>query len=197
MKKLLFSLLFSASFIYSYSQDLPTDTTTGKITYTEIVLADSLSQNELYSKINEWFAKSYNSATDVIQLNSKEDGKIIGKGIFIFPVIFRYNNIKTPVTIKVPYTLSIYIKENKFKYELTSFYVTTEMGQFPLESYNTDKEKMKEELRKTIKNEYQLEKRSQEQIEFNQGILNETDNHVKNIINSFKSHINKKSANDW
>lgn len=179
------------------AQQLPTDSTTGKITYTEIVPADSLSKNELYSKINEWFAKSYNSATDVIQLNSKEDGKIIGKGIFILTVIHRYNNINTPVTIKIPYILSIYIKDNKFKYELTSFNVATEMGQFPLESYGTDKEKMKGELKKTFKNENQLENKVQELIEFNQGILDETDKQVKNIIKSLKSLINKKSSSDW
>ena len=193
MRTIIYTAVLILLFTKSRAQKLPIDSITGKITYTEIIHADKLSKNDLYSKINEWFAKSYNSATDVIQLNSKEDGKIIGKGLFVFTVIHRYNNIKTPVLIKVAYTLSIYIKDNKFKYEISSFYTITEMGQSPLESYSTDKEKMKEDLKKTFKNENQLEKRVVEQIEFNQAILEKTDKEVSNIIFTLKS-LDRKSV---
>ena len=197
MKQILKTIVLFFLINKASGQKLPTDSLTGKIIYKEIVRADSLSKSDLHTKINEWFAKNYKSSSDVIQYNSKEDGKIIGKGILNIIVIHRYNNIKTPMSMKIAYTISINIKDYRFKYEIENLYVVTDMGQYPLESYTTDKEKLKTEVQKSIKNENQLEKRVQEQIEFTQGILNETDKEINEIIHSVKQIINIKVSEEW
>lgn len=62
--------------------NLPIDSVTKMITYTEVVNVDtSLSKLELYSRAKEWFAKAYNSSQNVIQIEDKESGKIVGKAL--------------------------------------------------------------------------------------------------------------------
>ena len=65
-----------------FAQDnpiLPIDEKTGKIVYSEIVKVDSTSSPELYLRAKTWFVRNFNSANNVIQLDDKESGKIIGK----------------------------------------------------------------------------------------------------------------------
>jgi hypothetical protein len=61
---------------------LPVDSSTNKITYSEVVYVDSLAdKQELFSRTREWFAKTYNSSNNVIQMEDKENGKIVGKAL--------------------------------------------------------------------------------------------------------------------
>jgi hypothetical protein len=96
---------------------------TGKLTYTEVVTLDSIDKAELFSRAEEWFARTFNSAQDVIQMKDKEAGKIIGKAVM-------------PVTLKglntggkggfINYTVAVYFKDNRYKYEINDFYHTGE-----------------------------------------------------------------------
>ena len=108
MKKILFILLLVPTF--SYCQNL---------TYTEIVPADSLSKDLLYSNARLWFVHAFNSANNVIQYDSKDDGKIIGKGNFLFHG--RAFTSGTNSTGPVNFTVTVEVKDNKYKYEITDF----------------------------------------------------------------------------
>lgn len=113
--------------------DFPIDTGTKKITYSEVIRLDtSISKTELYSAAKEWFAKTYKSATDVIQYAEKDEGKIVGRALFKV-------NFKTIFGTDYPgghinYTISIYTKDGRYKYEITDFYhvgMLTESGRIP------------------------------------------------------------------
>ena len=52
----------------------------GKVDYTEVVHVDSVSKNELYARAKLWLVDTYKSSINVIQLEDKENGEIIGKG---------------------------------------------------------------------------------------------------------------------
>jgi len=54
----------------------------GEIVYTEIVKVDSIKAKDLYVRAYTWFANSFVNAKNVIQLNDKEAGRILGKGNF-------------------------------------------------------------------------------------------------------------------
>ena len=106
MKKLILLLLP----LFSLGQEL-NKTNDG---YTEVVDIE-LSKKEIYQKLNEWVAISYNSAKDVIQLNT--ENKIILKGNF------RVNfNVTTTKKYSFEYiisnSLSFSIRENKYKIDL-------------------------------------------------------------------------------
>jgi hypothetical protein len=115
--------LLSVTSIFGQTEtlNLPIDSLTGKINYTEVVSVDTLSnKQELFSRAREWFAKAYKSSTKVIQMEDKESGKIVGKALI--QVFYKYMGLKPGGYIN--YTISIYIKNGKYKYELTDFFHT-------------------------------------------------------------------------
>lgn len=69
--------------VKSFQENIfPIDNRTGEITYSEIIKVDSVKSQELYIRAKVWFVHSFVSAKNVIQLDDKESGKIIGKGLF-------------------------------------------------------------------------------------------------------------------
>src|SRR6185312_12849833 len=100
-------LLFNTAFA-----QLPVDPSTHLITYTGVVQVSG-TQSELYSRAREWFAKTYNSAQSVIQMDDKD--KIVGKPL----MIAYYKNYHFG---RIYYTVSVYLKDGKYKYEFTNFY---------------------------------------------------------------------------
>ena len=112
MRKILFLglLIFSMSL---YAQDFPINEKTGKVCYEGVVKVDGVSASDLYVRANEWFAKTFNSANAVIQMQDKEAGKIIGKGN-----ITAYNSI---ANVGVwDFTLSFASREGRYRYTLTN-----------------------------------------------------------------------------
>lgn len=77
---LLFIILFT--FQFGFCQVLEINSETGKLESTSIIAVDSVSKEELFSKVLSWIALNYRSANDVIQLQDKENGQIIAKAIF-------------------------------------------------------------------------------------------------------------------
>lgn len=114
MKKALLIILLNFS-LFSFSQE-----TSKELIYTNVVKLDSITKaNELYSIAKSWFAEKYNSAQDVIQLDDKENGKIIGKGKFKYNSnVFSYSNGTKGY---ISYTISIAVKDGRYKYEIKNF----------------------------------------------------------------------------
>jgi hypothetical protein len=119
-----FTALFLLLAVSSFGQDeklldvLPMKD--GKVTYTGIIQVDSSDKSKLYNKAKKWFIEQYKSAKDVIQLDDKENGEIIGKGYFEtvwqmgFGIAQKVNDW---------HTVKVSVKDNKFKYEITDFRV--------------------------------------------------------------------------
>jgi hypothetical protein len=104
-------IVLIALFNTAFAQ-LPVDPATHLITFTGVIQANG-TQAELYSRAREWFAKTYNSATDVIKMDDKD--KIVGKANMIaYYKNYHFGNIF--------YQVSVYLKDGKFKYEITDFY---------------------------------------------------------------------------
>ncbi|MCY2955669.1 MAG: DUF4468 domain-containing protein [Planctomycetota bacterium] len=60
----------------SSGQTLPIDSIAGKITYTEVVKVDSATKDQLYSRALEWFANTFKSAKNAIDLSDRGSGFI-------------------------------------------------------------------------------------------------------------------------
>lgn len=111
-----------------HSQELPTDSETGKIVYEEIVQAENFSKADLYSNALEWFALKYNSAIDVIQFKDENAGKIIGKGLF--KIVYYTRNPS------IYHTISIYTKDGRYKYVISDLSYNDNQGEtFALEDF--------------------------------------------------------------
>jgi hypothetical protein len=128
-KNIIFYLLFFLNNFFAYGQNeipiFPYDSATNRITYSEVVYVDSsASKLELYSRSREWFAKTYNSSNDVIQMEDKESGKVIGKALMgvSHKALGRFYDAGY-----INYTISIQSKEGRYKYEITDFHHTGQL----------------------------------------------------------------------
>ena len=104
------------------------------------------SRTEIFASINKWIALNYNSAQNVVQLNDKESGNIIVKGINeavyknVMKELYPKNKFMQEFsTIKFNHTVEINIKDNKYRiiYTLTDIITPEPIAGYNLESqYN-------------------------------------------------------------
>lgn len=89
----------------------------GAIIYSEVITVDSsIKKEELFNRAKAWFVDNYKSANDVIQLQDKDAGVIIGKGIF--DAGYNLGMMVGYDIVHVSHTVKIYVKDGKFKYEI-------------------------------------------------------------------------------
>jgi uncharacterized protein with TBP-like fold DUF4468 len=88
----------------------------------EFTLIDTLqgTKNDIYVRAYEWIAKTFTSAKDVIQMNDKEAGKIIAKAVLVIDGAKNMYGVIGKDYIH--YTISIDVKDNKYKCVLSDFY---------------------------------------------------------------------------
>jgi hypothetical protein len=96
---------------------MPIDPQTKQITYQGVVEVPGVEKNELYRRAYEWVAQTYRSANAVIQMQDKEAGQLIAKGLT--DVTTRSIGMTFDAGV-VRHTLTIYVKDNKYKYVLTN-----------------------------------------------------------------------------
>lgn len=97
---------------YHQSQEIPFNDE-GKVEFIEIISFDSIGKEELFINSQEWVVNAYNSANDVIQMNDKEAGKLIVKGIH------QYNNALIG-DLNLHHTLSVSVKDGKIRVSLSN-----------------------------------------------------------------------------
>jgi hypothetical protein len=109
----LYSFIISLVFpILIYSQNI-----NNYFDYSNIICIEdsTISKEQLYIIIIEWFNDSFESSKDVIQFEDKKAGIIIGKG-----------NIPIKKTMyvtdsRVEFTIKISIKDSKYRYRIINF----------------------------------------------------------------------------
>lgn len=171
MKKLLLSAfaLFVFTFVYAqpdskepnqFAFTVPIDSITNKIDYQGVQRVDGVSKDELYIRAREWFAKTFVSAQAVIQMDDKEAGKIIGKGVARSSFVM----LLTPVSYTLYYTVSITVKDGRYRYEITDFMAQGDPSKYnyspvkvPLDAYAIDPKNRskKGEYKGSFKNQLQ------------------------------------------
>lgn len=164
-----FLILMTAGLIYScnlFGQDkllgiLPLKD--GKVTYVDVVQVDSISKDELYKRTKRWFIDTYKSAKDVIQLDDKENGEVIGKGFFetYWQITFYSGQ-----NINVWQTIKVQVKDGRYRYEITDFnvkyyvspsqYTSATNVDMPLETWNQVREENCKKIYTKIDAEVQL-----------------------------------------
>lgn len=85
--------------------------------FTEVVLAEGVTADELYYRAREWFSRAFRSANNVLQMDSKEKMLFIGKGAIEIPPGSTFGPSKD-ATGYVRFTMSIYLKDGRYKYEV-------------------------------------------------------------------------------
>lgn len=115
MKKLMFITLLFTVKSYSQTQTLPM--VEGKVDYIEVVKLDSsYKKNDLYLNAKKFFVDFFVSGKDVVQMDDKDAGIVIGKGNLL--VSYKANFAMTYKT-RVSHTIKLSLKDGKYKYEIT------------------------------------------------------------------------------
>jgi Domain of unknown function (DUF4468) with TBP-like fold len=139
MKKIILLVLVCITFSSSYSQSKKTKKLLAEIegtwekdendniTYTKLIENLNLSKDEIYTKALEYFTFKYSLHNSVIQVEDKENGIIIGSGLFKYAYIGFTINVHEFDTVHI---LKIYIEENKATISLTlsDYYITNTDG---------------------------------------------------------------------
>jgi hypothetical protein len=112
-------LVFLPFTLFSQNGVLPISEETGKITYQSVVQVDGTSKNDLYKRGKTWFINTFSSSENVIEYEDKEEGIIMGKGLF--PV--KANMVSAG---HVRFTIKIEFKDGRYRYTLTDFWHTGE-----------------------------------------------------------------------
>ena len=117
MKNLKFIILLVTMFpVVTYGQvidELPTDEN-GRINFSGVVQVDSVTAKELHLRSKQFFVDIFKSANDVIQMDDKEAGIIVGKG---FNDIY-IKILANPVAVQMWYSIKIQCRDGRYKYEI-------------------------------------------------------------------------------
>ena len=105
---------FVMASIVTNAQSLPVDPDTHLITYSEVIETPGVSKNDLYLRANTWFTRTFKSAKSVLELQDKEAGKLIGKGLI--PVIIKVPIMGATDAGTVATTITVFCKDGKYKY---------------------------------------------------------------------------------
>ena len=210
MKKQLLLFTFLLLTTLMFSQQL---VESGK-SYSEVVEAE-LTKDDIYQKLKEWISLTYNSAKDVIQLDTKE--KLITKGNTIVNYVSGEYNVK----YRISFTLILSIRDNKYKIDFTptkvssdlmpTTYIDTRIYELLMSNEVISKEdymvSAKEMALKTYKNYGWSDKKSKKMLKkYNKELVKGYDSYklnkqsfekeIKNLYTSIKNTINKKDK-DW
>lgn len=114
MKKLFFFLLFIP--LLTISQE-----------YSEVIQVEGKSTDQLYSSAREWFALTFNSANDVLQMDDPVAGKLIGKGSIHLSESYVAGKGLTAVPITLEwypsFTIKVEVREGRYKCDVTDIIV--------------------------------------------------------------------------
>ena len=88
------------------------------IFFENVVQVDStFSKKQLFAKGREWFVNYYKSANDVLQMDDKEEGVLIGKGLHKYNF---FNGINSS-SIALYFTVNLTVKDGKYRYQIYNF----------------------------------------------------------------------------
>lgn len=112
--KQLFSiiLLFCVCAVNAYTQELKpvVPFVDKKVEYSKVVETNN-TKDALYGKAKLWFANTFNSSKEVIQIDDKENGVILGKGKIVDNDMAYMSKTKKTWD----FTVKIQVKDNKYK----------------------------------------------------------------------------------
>jgi hypothetical protein len=107
------------------------------IEYTEVVTVDSANQKELYKRALNFFAETFVSSKEVLQIQDKENGILFGKGFISKKVPYRWAFQPTTLDIRISFSMRVTVKDGRYKYEFTDFNNTEIIGEYKFGTLTT------------------------------------------------------------
>ncbi len=127
--------------------EMPIDEETKIVNYKGVVELSGVTKDELYQRALNFFKSYYKNSSQVIQNADAGSGKIEGKAQFTTQKTLK-NGVKAQADM-VKYSISIMVKDGKYKYEITKINLQAPSYK-PIETYFNENDPMKEEHWNTL-----------------------------------------------
>lgn len=112
--------------VFCFGQEMALDETTDRIIFSEVVQVEGVNADQLYSRARQWFAETYKSSESVLDLQDATNHKLIGKA---WSQIYIEGYMAMTVPIKMWYTIKLFMKDGRYKYDITDIYYEGEASQ--------------------------------------------------------------------
>lgn len=110
--RIFFIFLSTVSVMQASAQDTA-------VTFTEIVQVESATKDELYQRGRLWFASTFGDSKAVFEIQDKETGELVGKGIVKGKSAYRALGKDWITTYCYSFMLRIVVKDGRYKYDVT------------------------------------------------------------------------------
>lgn len=130
MKKILAFMAFACVFAVGCMSMQKTDPALVEKPFQYVYVFDGVKKDAIYDKSLGWFAETYNSSNEVLQLKDKANGKIIGRGAGEFYCAMWLR--------KYSYTVKLEIKDGKSRLTFDGYKPETYIGTNPLSGEKTE-----------------------------------------------------------
>lgn len=121
MARILFlTALFFCKLFYGQTQS-----SDSLLIYTGIASVDSSTQKELALRARQWFSDNFKNPKDVLQINDIENGELSGNGSFRYSATLKAYGITQATAGFITVKISVWTKDNKYKFEIGPFSVET------------------------------------------------------------------------
>jgi hypothetical protein len=84
----------------------------------DVVLVDSVKRNDLFIRAQKWFSEIFIDSARVLEITDKEAGVLTGKAGFCYEESYWGSEL---ITGSIIFTISIYVKDGEYKYEIGNF----------------------------------------------------------------------------
>ena len=106
----------------SYGQTQGSDSL---LLYKGIATVDSSIQKELALRARQWFSDNFKNPKDVLQVNDIDNGELSGDGSFRYSATLKAYGITQATEGFIAVKISVWTKDNKYKFEIGPFSVET------------------------------------------------------------------------
>lgn len=116
--------VFLMSFYYSQAQNEFPGDENGNFVYTEVVQSAGESQKQLYDKAKLWIVSTLKSGDNVVELGGDTSDQITGTGNLLTGTHeLDAGCLKEARNVTVNFKFLIFVKESRYKYEVSNFTV--------------------------------------------------------------------------
>ena len=107
---------------------MPRDATTDKVSFTDVVTVNGATKDQLFNRARKWMTNYYKN--EQFAINNKEDGRLTREGMFSKTYNIG-NGAKS--TDKIYYNISVFIRDGKYKFEVTDIVMQGEKNRLTME----------------------------------------------------------------
>lgn len=190
----IFTLLVCLSLLArSVNGQIPYDSVTNLIVYTDIVHLENLNSKEIYDKAKVWILSTLKTGDEMTELNDETNSLLVGTGniklkdfVHDLRIVKMYHQ-----NCILNFKVMIQIKDGRYKYTISNFAFSS-----TIVVPNSGSRTFISPLEFLKVNESKKENFIKYEQEFNSDVKEEADKQIRILINSLKSNIENQEE-EW